>query len=360
MLPGAHRLVDRRTPGRITIRWYAWRGRGAPELARFEGPTEAEAVDAERAGATALAAAYSEARRPALLRGTVSALIADYKASDHWRRLRESTQTLWSPHLDNIDKVFGPTSLKGIQLRGTRRLIRDWHQGMADRPRTANIALTVLVRVFEHGVDIEDLERNPAKGLARLDEGEGRAGIVWAVDDLARVCAKAPDHVARALKIAHLTGLRRGDLVGLTWAEVDEKAKMIRRRTLKSGGARTARVPITPEIAAVLKSCPRKAVQVLTDGQGRPWQGPAFSKAVRRAMADAKITGLHLHDLRGTRCSIDIAKGLTDAELEAKFGWAPGNGPEMRGVYGSPEVIALALRDKTAPLKAPPKQRKKA
>lgn len=358
MLPGAHRLVDRRTPGRITIRWYAWRGRGAPELARFEGASEAEAAEAERQGAAVLAAAYAEARRPALQRGTVSALIADYKASEHWRRLRESTQTLWTPHLDAIDKVFGPTSLKAIQQRGTRRLIRDWHQGMADRPRTANIALTVLVRVFEHGVDIEDLERNPAKGLAKLDEGAGRAGIVWAVDDLARVCASASPPVARALKLAHLTGLRRGDLVGLTWTEVDEAAKMIRRPTLKSGGARIARIPVTPEIAALLASCPRKAVQVLTDAEGRPWQGPAFSKAVRRAMARAKVKGLHLHDLRGTRCSLDIAAGLTDAELEAKFGWAPGNGPEMRGVYGSPEVIALALRDKTAPIKAPAKPRK--
>lgn len=351
MLPGAHRLVDRRVPGRITIRWYAYRGKGAPEIARFQAATEAEAEAAERANAVAIATAYGEARRPSVLRGTVSALIADYKASENWRRLRESTQTLWHPHLDAIDKVFGPASLKAIQQRGARRLIRDWHQSMADRPRTANIALTVLVRVLEHGVDIEDLERNAAKGLTRLDEGEGRAGVVWGADDLARVLAASPAPLSRALKLAHLTGLRRGDLVALTWAQVDEAAGMIRRPTLKSGGARTARVPITPEIAAVLTACPRKAVQVLTDGKEKPWQGPALSKAMRRAMKKAGVSGLHLHDLRGTRASIDIADGLSDAELEAKFGWAPGNGPAMRGVYGSPEVIAIALRDKTAPLK---------
>jgi integrase len=351
MLPGAHRIVDKRSPRCVVIRWRASRERGAVEFARIEGASLAEAEANERARAGEIAAAYAETRKPLIQRGTVSALIADYKSSEHWRRLRASTQTLWHPHLDHIDRVFGPASLKAIQQTGSRKLIRDWHASMSDRPRTANIALTVLVRVFEHGVDIEDLEKNPAKGLARLDEGEGRAGIVWGVDDLARVLAASPDALARALRLAHLTGLRRADLAALTWAEVDEAARMIRRPTLKSGGKRVARIPITPEIAAVLKSCPRNAVQLLTDGRGKPWQGPGLAKSLRRAMAKAGLTGLHLHDLRGTRASLDIAAGLTDAELEAKFGWAPGNGAEMRGVYGSPEVIALALRDRTAPLK---------
>lgn len=345
MLPGAHRLVDRRARSRIVIRWYAYRG--GPLIARFEGATEAEAEAAERADAHAIAAAYAEARKPDIPRGTVSALIADYKASIHWQGLRASTRTLWAPHLDTIDKVFGPTSLKAIQQTGSRKLIRDWHAGMADRPRTANIALTVLIRLLEHGVDIEEITRNPAKGLSKLDEGDGRAGIVWSADDMARVLAASPAPLQRALQLAWLTGLRRGDLIGLTWGEVDEAAQMIRRPTLKSGGKRIARIPITPEIAALLAECPRKAVQVLTDSRGRPWQGPSLSKRLRRAMKDAGVSGLHLHDMRGTRASLDIAAGITDAELEAKFGWAPGNGAEMRGVYGSPEVIALALRDKT-------------
>lgn len=349
MLPGAHRLIDKRTPGRIIIRWYAYRG--GPLIARVEGATLSEAEANERAEAAVIAAAYSGARKPIIQRGTVSALIADYKASEHWRRLRASTQTLWHPHLDHIDRVFGPTTLSGIQQRGSRKLIRDWHASMSDRPRTANIALTVLVRVLEHGVDLEELDRNPAKGLSRLDEGDGRAGIVWAADDFARVLAAATPAEALALRLDHLTGLRRGDLVGLLWTEVDEPARMIRRPTLKSGGKRIARIPITDEIAAVLAQCPRTAVQVLTDARGRPWQGPGLSKAIRRAMKRAGVSGLHLHDLRGTRASIAIAAGATDAELEALFGWAPGQGAEMRGVYGSPEVIALALRDKTAPLK---------
>lgn len=349
MLPGAHRLVDKRRPGQVVIRWYAYRG--GPLIARIEGATLAEAEAKERAEAGTIAADYAESRKPVVQRGTVSALIFDYRSSDHWRRLRGSTRTLWAPHLDAIDRVFGPASLRAIQQRGSRKIIRDWHAGMSDRPRTANIALTVLVRLFEHGVDIEEMERNPAKGLTRLDEGDGRAGIVWGADDLKRALAASPEPVALALRLAHLTGLRRGDLVALTWPEVDDAARMIRRPTLKSGGKRVARVPITPEIAEVLAACPRRAVQVLTGSGGRPWRGPALSLALRRAMAKAGLSGLHLHDMRGTRASLDIAGGLTDAELEAKFGWAPGNGAEMRGVYGSPEIVALALRDKAAPLK---------
>jgi len=57
MLPGAYRR-PRRKGGKVYLYWYASREPGAPQIARFEGRTLAEAEAAERAGAAQVAEAY--------------------------------------------------------------------------------------------------------------------------------------------------------------------------------------------------------------------------------------------------------------------------------------------------------------
>ncbi len=346
MLPGAHRL-SRGRRGRWEIYWYAWRGRGAPAIWQCVANTEAEALELERAHSREIAGAYSHAAHPGRAPGFVGSLISDFRGSKEWQALAPRTQALWGKHLDAIDSVFGTTSLQAIQAKGTRKLIRKWHEGMSATPRKANTALTVLVRLFEHGIETEDLARNPAAGMARLDEGEGRAGIVWSEEEVKAVFWCASPQVARAWWLAWLTGLRREDLIRLTWSEIDLEQGFIRRPTLKSRRKkRLAIIPIDAGLRATLATFPRCAVQVVTTEAGAAYKSPdSFSSALRKAQARAqKILKVnrpkHLHDLRGTRASILFAAGYSDAQAETWFGWAPGAGGKMRGIYGDPETIA--------------------
>ena len=108
----------------------------------------------------------------------------------------------------------------------------------------------------------------------------------------------------------------------------------------------------TAELQALLESFPRSAVQVVISEDGKPYKSPdSFSSSVRTAFDKADIRTepdeanpegrrKHLHDMRGTRASKLFADGASDAEAEVFFGWAPGAGAKMRGVYGDPEMIA--------------------
>lgn len=360
MLPGAHRVAFERA-GRWRIYWYADRERGSPCIWSGAAATRILAEDAERGAAREIAEKYSAAAHPRAMRGFVGRLVDDFKASAEWAELAPKTRRLWGDHLDGIKDVFGDTSLVAIQRKGARKHIKAWHKGMEETPRKANTALTVLVRLFEYGLEVEDLERNPAAGMARLDEGEGRAGIVWTDEEFAALLAvrdKAEKSIlgparTRALKLEWLTGLRREDLIRLTWAEVDLIGGMIRRTTLKSGRKkRIARIAITPELRGLLKEFPKVAAQVVTSEEGGVYASPdSFSSSVRTAFDTADIRTQtdadfpegrrkHLHDMRGTRASKLFAAGATDAEAEVFFGWAPGAGAKMRGVYGDPEMIA--------------------
>lgn len=320
MLPGAHRVVIRKA-GRVRIYWRSGRERGAVTFGNFAGDTLAEAEALERAAAGDLARRYSELVRPSTAPGYVAKLIEDYIASPDFARLAASTRRVWRGHLDAIKDIFGSTTLDAMQREGSRALIYEWRDTMATTPRTANIRLTVLARVFSWGVDHERIKRNPAQGVSRLDEGPGRAEIIWHDDELARLVNACPPPVARAVRIAALTGLRKADVVALAWSDVDFARGVIDRATLKSGRRQRAVIPILPELRAVLDECPRIGPLVLTNAQGRPWRtADSFDSSFRPAL-NACGVDKHFHDLRGTAATRFFAAGLSVAEVARIMGW---------------------------------------
>jgi integrase len=320
MLPGAHRVVIRKS-GRVRIYWRSGRERGAVTFGNFAGDTLAEAEALELAAAGDIARRYAELVRPSTAPGYVAKLIEEYIASPDFNRLAVTTKRVWRGHLDGIKDVFGPITLEGIQKEGSRAAIYEWRDTMADKPRTANIRLTVLARVFSWGVDHEKLKRNPAQGIGRLDEGPGRADIIWYDDELARLVTACPAPVARAVRLAALTGLRKADVVGLTWSEVDFARGVIDRATLKSNRRQRAVIPLLPATRALLDECPRLGPLVLTNAHGRPWRtADSFDSSFRPAL-DACGVDKHFHDLRGTAATRFFAAGLSVSEVARIMGW---------------------------------------
>ncbi|MBA4338355.1 MAG: hypothetical protein C0421_05875 [Hyphomonas sp.] len=364
-LPGAHRVV-KRTPKETRIFWYAWRG--GPQIAVFIGPGDEQAFDAEKEGAAALAGAWSDTAYPQPSVTTFEGLAAAFKASTAFLNLAPSTQTLWRPAIDKAIATFGPTSLKAMEAKGIRARIKKWHAGMAATPRAANIHLQVLGRILEWGVDEERLTRNAARGIAHLDEGPGRAGILITADDMAALCEHATPAFVRLLKILLNTGLRRADLVELTWSEIDYIAGHLVRPTNKSGGKRHACPPLVAELKAALgkRGRPEEAVCRRDDGTAWPDGRDLYKdfKALRAATVKAlrktagetvdaerraaletqaqELAAKHLHDFRGTYITFGYAGGASDIDMEIRMGWAPGEGAAMREIYASPALLARA------------------
>ena len=350
--PGLHRVWSNKAQ-RLYI--YAWRG--GPHIETIQADTKAVAMArlGEVSTAARIAAKWAVIARPRPESGTIRALICDFKGSAAFRGLAPSTQRNWRSHLEAIEDKFGTTSIEAIQKQGARALIKRWHESMAKTPRKADIALTVLTRVFNWALDEERMYRNPATGIARLHKTAGRSQITWTEDEFAALCAAADPHYAQALRFLYLTGMRRGDVIRVTWKDVDREAGLIRWATSKSNRQITARIPITPELGALLdeiaatqaamKTGKRPSpVTILATIWGTSYKSPeSFSQTFIGVRRKAKIKGKHLHDLRGTRATLDFAAGMSDLEAEAKFGWAPGQGAKMRAVYADADTVAIAL-----------------
>jgi len=361
MLPGAHRTTrwKGKAPNRkLYVYWLAWRGRGAPVIGSFNGRTVEEVALLEQAAAVDLAAKYAEARKShQQAPGFMSSLIADYR-SDAFPQLAPSTQRVWKGHIDKIEAVFGETSLKAMQVRGARKLIKRWHEKVGKpvpfkdlvagkikispddharlldqwqdiakpdtmiytQARTANIRLTVLTRILSFGVDEETIDKNPASGIKRLDEGPGRAAITWSDGELSALLSNCPPHVGRAVRLAAMTGLRLADVVTLNWSEVEEFA--IVRPTLKSRRKQRGSIPLYPDLRALLDEFPRVGPKVVTSSYKRPWKNAdSFDSSLRPALKACGVKK-HFHDLRGTACTFMYRGGLEKRAIALALGWS--------------------------------------
>ena len=336
--PGLHKVWS---GGKLYV--YAWRSGPRLEIIKAETRAKAFAKLGETDTATRIAAKWAEAARPRPSPDSIHGLISDFRKSAAFLGMAASTQTEWRRHLDQIQTKFGTTSVNAIQKRGARALIKRWHEQMSDTPRKADYALTVLTRLFNWAIDEERMYRNPASGITRLQRSGGRAHVTWTKGEIDAMCKATDKHFANVIRFLYFTGMRRGDAIQVTWNDVDRQAGLIRRATSKSNRRHTARIPITAELAKVLDALPRTSVTILETKHGKSYASPnSLSKSFNGVRDRLGIKGKHLHDLRGTRVTLDFADGMTDVDAEAKFGWAPGQGGKMRSVYADADQIAVA------------------
>jgi integrase len=123
--------------------------------------------------------------------------------------------------------------------------------------------------------------------------------------EIKRLVAAADDeHDAALYATAAMTGLRKGELFGLRWKDVDFAGKrLVVRRNLTSGELGTPKnghsriVPLVPELSARLKEFKRKKLNPpgATVFCGHP---DAVVKRYRKAASKARLRPLPFHGLR--------------------------------------------------------------
>lgn len=149
-------------------------------------------------------------------------------------------------------------------------------------------------------------------------EPEGRVRYLEA-DEEARLLAAAREsknpELVPAIIVSMETGLRRGELLGLNWADVDMTRGLIRldgRRT-KSGKRRE--VPMRQEVYAALSNLPGER-------EGRVFKTRSLRTAFERAVNRAGIQDFHWHDLRHHFASWFVMRGGTLQALKEVLGHA--------------------------------------
>jgi integrase len=151
-----------------------------------------------------------------------------------------------------------------------------------------------------------------------LEEAGEREHVLSAEEEGRLFAALRPDYHAM-MRFALLTGVRLGNVVGLTWQQIDWDARtIIFRVKSKKPGGEIHYIPITPAVAAILslergrdrervftyvcdrnRHDPRRGI-VQRKGVRYPFTHDGWRKAWKAALEAAGITDFRFHDLRHT------------------------------------------------------------
>lgn len=160
------------------------------------------------------------------------------------------------------------------------------------RPATINRYLAVLRRIGNLAEQWGLLERAPR--ITLLAEANERH-VYLTPAEVQRIAANCSPEVGDLVRFAALTGLRRGELLGLKRAQLRGAAIVLDART-KSGRPRL--IPLPPEAARIAR-------------QRLPWRVDAW--ALRREFEAAReaagLPAVHFHDLRHTFASWLVQRG---------------------------------------------------
>ena len=120
-------------------------------------------------------------------------------------------------------------------------------------PATVNREIACLKTIFSKAVKNDKAERNPTQGVKMLKENNERDRILNP-EEYARLLAHCPGHLKPIVKLAYYTGMRQGEILSLTWGQVDLKEGFIRLRPQDCKTNEGRLVPLNREIVEVLKA----------------------------------------------------------------------------------------------------------
>lgn len=255
-------------------------------------------------------------------------------------------------------------SLTGSRL--TRLYVELEQSGRVDgkgglSPRTVLYIHTIIHSALTSAVRDGLLSVNPAD---KADPPSAKAAAApemrfWTADELRAFLdyrRQAQDELVIAWSLLAATGMRRGEAIGLRWADVDfDGSRLSVRRSVtvvkhkgegeeivigSPKGGRSRTVDLDPGTLAALRShkvsqgmlslaLARDAAYVLSNLEGGPRHPERFSRrfvaavvATREAVGEDTLSKIRLHDLRHTHATLLLAAGIPVKVVSERLGHA--------------------------------------
>lgn len=211
-------------------------------------------------------------------------------------------------------------------------------------PRTVGHHLTALRTILADAVDHGHLSANPAakvKAPARHDREDTLQFLQ--PDEIARLLDVAEEPWRSLYLLAVHTGLRRGELLGLRWGDLDLRKRLLSvRRSLSrvpdgEGGYQVKDSPLktrhsrrsldlSPAIVEALLAIPAgddpERDHVLRSQARGPIDPDNVDRAWKRHLTAAGLADRPFHSTRHTHATLLIAAGVHPKAIQARLGHA--------------------------------------
>jgi integrase len=192
-----------------------------------------------------------------------------------------------------------------------------------------NYVKTMVIKAFYNDIVSGEVLKTFQRVRHVLKKNANRRDRVLTKGEYERLLCAGQKHLREILLTAYWTGMRRGEIINLTWDKVDLKTRVICLEASDTKESKPKRVPIGTEFHALLERIPRAlhdAHVFLREGK----QIGRYYTALTQASEKAGITcgqkvkgGFTFHDLRHTFITDMRRAGVPRTVIMSITGHAP-------------------------------------
>ena len=256
------------------------------------------------------------------------------EVAEDWYKLKvepeaaEETKRIYRSVLKtHLLPAFGDKRLSSIERRDIEECVSSLHEP------TANLVYHTLKSIFEAAVEWGKLAQNPAAGLWRKPN-QRKESRHLTPHEAARLISQAQDPTDRAIVLLALhAGLRRGEIFGLRWEDIDETAGLLHiKRQYQRGHIRTLKtpaamrvIPMSGMLRTALLGLPGAREGYLFPGAKRDKPadpGTWIQARLKPMLKRADLPDMPLHALRHSCATHLFAAGVSPDTVKRILGHA--------------------------------------
>jgi integrase len=210
-----------------------------------------------------------------------------------------------SHHIDDFNGFFRDKYLYEITAKDIEHVKVERLKEVT--PSTVNRQLGVLRGMLNKAIAWGKLKNNPMKSVQFYKEPQGRLRFLER-EEIITLLDNCEERIKPIVTLAIFTGMRRGEILGLKWSEVDYRRSIITLLDTKNGDKRE--LPMNDQVSMALiniKKHPESAYIFCYDNGERILD---LRKSFATALKKSAIIGFRFHDLRHTFASQLVMSGI--------------------------------------------------
>lgn len=261
-----------------------------------------------------------------------------------YKKNKVKEQTYEFTYKKNVEKYLIPF-FKHAKLKNIKQIdIQNYFNAVKnvenDKPLSHSVLdkhKMILKSIFEAAIDNDLCYKNPVKNISFPNVSEKNKRKVLAFEDAEKLIEYAIDHKKYDIVILLETGMRRSELLGLLWTDIDTTNKTIyvQRAVTQTTGkiiidkpkSKTSEriIPISDRLIEILNLMPKEAEYVIPGDQSGIPASPhsyadKFERFMKQASKDLGIPKLTPHELRHTYGTLLRENGVDIYSIQKVMG----------------------------------------